>query len=434
MDTRPNILFVFSDQQHWQATGFMDASFRTPHLDRLAAEGTVFTDAFCTTPQCSPSRSSIMTGLYPSTTGVLGNLNAAGGTPLAIPTIGAALQAAGYRTAYFGKWHLGNHPVGTAGWDECDFAAGPASKIDPRTTQQALAFLESGRGGGRPFALFLSYNNPHDVYTYDDTVPPSAEAPEDLPVSWRRKDLSTAPAVQRQFMTDDQGRVIVGRDAAAWRRYREVYRQMVALYDEQLGRVLDALDAHGLADGTLCMVTSDHGDMDGQHGLIFKGPFMYEHMVRVPLVVRLPRSQPASACGRRIGFPTVNIDLAPTLADFAGAELPRAHGASLRPLLTGQGEAPQRPFVVGQYYSKQKWVNPIRMIRTSAAKYTTYRVHGEELYDLKSDPDEIHNVAAEAAYAPLKADLAASLETWLRTHDDPFHTQVPTTRFGDPLP
>jgi arylsulfatase A-like enzyme len=430
MDPRPNILFVFSDQQHWQAAGYLDASFRTPHLDRLAAEATVFTDAFCTTPQCSPSRSSIMTGLYPSKTGVLGNIGAAGGTPLALPTIGSVLQAAGYQMAYFGKWHLGHHPVGTAGWDACEFLAGPGSKIDGPTTERALAFLETAGTSERPFALFLSYHNPHDVYAYDADVPPSPDAPADLPDTWHHKDLSSTPGVQQQFMTDDQGRAIFGRDAAAWRRYREVYRQMVSRYDNQLGRVLDALDTHGLAEDTLCTVTSDHGDMDGQHGLIFKGPFLYEHMVRVPLVIRLPASLAPSSQGRRIDFPTVNVDLAPTMADFAGVELPCTDGVSLRPLLTGQGDMPRRQFIVGQYYSKQQWVNPIRMVRTRRAKYTRYRLHGEELYDLQSDPEEIHNVAVDPSYASLKADLADALDEWIRTRGDPFYDQAPTTRDG----
>jgi len=102
-DKRPNILLIFSDQQHWQALGFMNPFFDTPNLDMLAKESMVFERAFCTTPQCSPSRSSIMTGFYPSTTKVMGNIGAAGGTPLAHPTLAVALQATGYRTGYFGK-------------------------------------------------------------------------------------------------------------------------------------------------------------------------------------------------------------------------------------------------------------------------------------------------------------------------------------------
>jgi len=190
---RPNILFVFSDQQHWQAVGFEDSSFCTPNLDRLAADSTVFANSFCTTPQCSPSRSSILTGRYPSRTGVLGNLNAAGGNPLRMPTIAATLQRRGYRTAYFGKWRLGKDPVGTAGWDEDFGVTGPA-----------------------------------------------AAEPANLPMTWHRKDLSTVPAVQNRFMTEGQGRVIVGKETPAWQRYREIYREKAALYDDEVGKVLAA--------------------------------------------------------------------------------------------------------------------------------------------------------------------------------------------------
>ncbi|MHC4569830.1 MAG: sulfatase-like hydrolase/transferase, partial [Planctomycetota bacterium] len=105
-NARPNILLIFSDQQHWRAMGFLDSFFDTPHLDALAGESVVFENSFCTTPQCSPSRSSLLTGFYPSKTEVIGNVGAAGGKQLAQETIGSELQSAGYRTGYFGKWHL----------------------------------------------------------------------------------------------------------------------------------------------------------------------------------------------------------------------------------------------------------------------------------------------------------------------------------------
>ena len=106
--SKPNILLIFSDQQHWRAMGFLDSFFETPHLDALAGESVVFENCFCTTPQCSPSRSSLLTGFYPSKTEVIGNVGAAGGKQLAQETIGYELQSAGYRTGYFGKWHLGD--------------------------------------------------------------------------------------------------------------------------------------------------------------------------------------------------------------------------------------------------------------------------------------------------------------------------------------
>lgn len=429
MPGKPNILFVFSDQQHWQAAGFVDSSFSTPHLDRLAADGTVFTHAFCTTPQCSPSRSSLLTGLYPAKTGVWGNVGAAGGHPLGLPTVGAMLQKAGYRTAYFGKWHLGKDPVATAGWDE-DFGVTGRETIDDRAvTSRALDFLTGRAGSTSPFALFLSYNNPHDIYHFSREVNPVPKRPHPLPDSWHQKDLSTVPGVQRQFMAEDQGRAIMDAAAPAWERYREIYREKVALYDRELGRVLAALDELGLAPSTLVVATSDHGDMDAQQGLIYKGPFLYEHMMRVPLLFRLP----GTVAPRQVDFPTVNVDVVPTLADFAGIAPPPNDGLSLRSFLDGQGPPPRRDQVIGQYYSKQAWVNPIRMIRTERYKYNLYRVHGEELYDLENDPEEIENLADSPDHAVVKARLAESLTEWMEEQDDPFPTLLPTTREGGPL-
>jgi arylsulfatase A-like enzyme len=426
----PNILFVFSDQQHWQAVGYEDPSFHTPNLDRLATEGLVFSNAFCTTPQCSPSRSSILTGCYPSRTGVLGNVGAAGGEPLRQPTIGSALQAAGYRTAWFGKWHLGADDIGNAGWDEDAGITQPAPD-DHGITERARQFLVDAPAD-TPFALFLSYNNPHDIYHFNRETHPAPLHATALPPSWHAKDLATVPAVQRQFMTEDQGRVIHGADAAAWRRYRELYREKVRLYDDQVGAALTALAAAGLTASTAVIATSDHGDMDGQQGLIYKGPFMYEHMMRVPLIIRLPDSM-----GRAPGvvdFHTVNIDLAPTLADLASARLAPADGVSLVPLLLGKTMQPERDAVIGEYYSKQQWVNPIRMVRTARWKYTRYRGHGEELYDLVRDPDESVNCAGAPDCAAAKAELSARLDRWLTERDDPFPRQQPTTRTGKPLP
>jgi arylsulfatase A-like enzyme len=162
---RPNFVFVFSDQQHWQACGLEDPFFQTPNLDRFADEGVVFSQSFCTTPQCSPSRSSILTGLYPSKTGVLNNLGNPGGPPLRLPTVGAMLRSGGYHTAYFGKWHLGKDPAGTAGWDEDFGVTGKATTDDEAVTRRALEFL-ARRRADEPFALFVSYNDPHGVYRF----------------------------------------------------------------------------------------------------------------------------------------------------------------------------------------------------------------------------------------------------------------------------
>lgn len=431
MTQKPNILFIFSDQQHWEAVGFEDASFQTPNLNRLASEGTVFTNAFCTTPQCSPSRSSIMTGLYPSKTGVLGNIGAAGGSPLRMSTIGVLLQEAGYRTAYFGKWHLGKDPVGIAGWDEDFGVTGPETTDDQEVTRRALDFLGRIDCTDKPFALFLSYNNPHDIYQFSGERDPVPTRAVDLPSTWHSKDLATVPSVQQQFMTEDQGKVIVNAEGSSWQRYRELYREKVKLYDGEVGQVLAVLDERELSDATLVIATSDHGDMDGQHRLIYKGPFMYEHMMRVPLIIRPPVScrKPTA----KADLHTVNVDLVPTMADFAGVAISGTDGTSLKPLFDEGRNVAKRTFVVGQYYSKQKWVNPIRMIRTEHYKYNRYREHGEELYDLAVDPGEIKNLIRDPDYRDVAKGLAAMLNQWMSDHGDPFESQTPTTRQGQAL-
>jgi arylsulfatase A-like enzyme len=430
--TRPNILCIFSDQQHWRALGHQDDFFETPTLDCLVEEGTWFERAFCTTPQCSPSRSSMFTGFYPSTTGVMGNIGAYGGAPLAMPTVATTLRRLGYRTGYFGKWHLGHDPTGMAGWDASFGVRQTSRPADSVTTQNALTFLTEQRKRDSPFALFLSYNDPHDIYDFDpDEFIPSDDAK--LSLSWQDQAFERVPGVQAQFMTEDQGRRLYGRDRETWKAYHAFYREKVRLYDAHVGRVLDALSDAGMSDHTVVVATSDHGDMDASHRLIFKGPFMYDEMIRIPLIVRVPDAFGGSA-GRSVDDRDVtNTDLVPTLVELAGGTPLACDGISLAPMLTGTGDVPRRDYVVAQYHGKQRWVNPIRTIRTSAYKYNRYLHHGEELYDLRNDPRELVNLASDLGYRDVKRTLRSELDAWIRTHDDPFESLTVTDRAGRPL-
>jgi arylsulfatase A-like enzyme len=185
---------------------------------------------------------------------------------------------------------------------------------------------------------------------------------------------------------------------------------------------VQAVKEHGLWDSTVIVNTSDHGDMDTNHKLIFKGPFMYEHMVRVPTTIRVPEAMGGLGHKRVTDYDWVNVDLTPTLLDLAGADVPECHGQSAKAILTGEGNALPRPLVIGQYHGKQTWVNPIRMIRTAHFKLNVYIDHGEELYDLKNDPQELVNLADDPAYAETKRQLKADLDRWIAEHDDPFYT------------
>lgn len=412
-----NILYLCSDQQHWQAQGSVDPFFDTPHQDALSAQSTVFENAFCTTPQCSPSRSSMLTGFYPHTTGMMNNQNASGGSAVKLPTIGTHLQEAGYTTALFGKWHLGDEPVGNAGWTE-EVKKGP----DPQTTDRGLDFLERHASDEEPFALFLMYLDPHDIYYYKPGESKVHTDDVTLPESWKKQDFDSVPKVHREFMEINQGEFIVNGDEEAWKGYRDFYRQKVKLYDDHVGRVVEKLKALGLWESTIIVNTSDHGDMDTFHRLIFKGPFVYEHMMRVPMSIRVP----GSAGPKKSSYNWVHVDTVPTLLELAGAKSPKCHGQSVVPILNEAGEQPQRDYVIGQYYGKQTWVNPIRSIRTGDWKFNIYKDWGEELYHLKRDPEEIVNLAEDPKHAGTKRKLRKQLDQWIEDHDDPFYSFTTT--------
>jgi arylsulfatase A-like enzyme len=427
-NTRPNILLIFSDQQHWRAMGFLDSFFNTPHLDALARESVVFENSFCTTPQCSPSRSSLLTGFYPSKTDVVGNVGAAGGKQLAQETIGSELQSAGYCTGYFGKWHLGDREIATKGWDQSNL------KINDRSNEsKAVAFLRQAAESTTPFALFVSFNNPHDIYQFGRHRMEPADKSVALPPSWDRETLEGKPSVQKQFMLEDQGKAIWGKERRVWEKYRDCYRAKTALYDGNVGAVLAELKKQGLWDSTIIIVTSDHGDMDTNNKLIYKGPFMYEHMVRIPLMIRVPPRLGGTGARHETDMDVVNVDIAPTIRDLCRLSNIACDGISLAPLLTGSGKQRRREFVIGQYYSKQKWVNPIRMVRTRSFKYNRYIRHGEELYDLKNDPHEVKNLADNPRYANVKAALSRKLDEWIKDNDDPFYSLDTTTRSGETI-
>jgi len=425
---RPNVLFIFSDQQHWQAAGFEDKFFDTPGMDLFAKNSVVFENAFCTTPQCSPSRSSIMTGLYPHKTGVMGNMHNAGGDPLQMTTIATLFQKAGYYTGYFGKWHLGEEKIATAGWNE-EFLLHEGYELneenDSRVTEKAAKFLAQNANSDKPFALYLSYNNPHDIYFCQDHNPSPDIDRISLSNSWHKETLKNKPSVQKQFMTEDQGRLIRGKEKQHWQLYHDCYRSKVKLYDNHVGTVIRELKKQGLWEKTIIVVTSDHGDMDTNHRLIYKGPFMYEHLVRIPLMIRVPAKFGGIKPSRISNLDVVNVDLFPTLLDFCGIDAVECDGISLKPLLTGKGNQKKHDFIVSQYYSKQQWVTPIRMLRTNEFKYNKYLHLAEELYDLKNDPDELVNLANNPEYAIIKNKLAKMLDDWIETNNDPFYSLTP---------
>lgn len=397
-EPRPNILLVFSDQETASAAR---PAAQTPYRDALAAQSVTFSRALCTAPQCSPSRGSLLTGRYPHQTGVETNLDAiyAHELPPEMPTLGSRLRAAGYATAYFGKWRLSN--------------AGPAGHgfgtVGPLHNDDAIAEAAAQWIAGQPaepWCAVVSLYNPHDIYrlSKDRRYPIRSDAT--VPANWR-DDLIGKPAPQRWFLTDDQGQPFVEATAEDWLRYRSAYADLLERVDASLGAVLGGLHQSNVQDHTLLIVTSDHGDLVGAHGLPFKGPCLYDELVHVPLLLSWPGALPGH-CDALVSL----LDLVPTVLDAARLSVdPALPGCSLRPLL--RGDAVDWPdWAVTEYLSKQRRANPIRGLRCGHWQYNCYLWGGEELYDLAADPGELHNLAADPAYAAERARLQADLDHW----------------------
>ncbi|MBI2947250.1 MAG: sulfatase-like hydrolase/transferase [Verrucomicrobia bacterium] len=504
----PDIAIFLTDQQRADALGLVDPTFHTPAMDQLARDGVRFTRAFCATPQCSPARAALLTGKYPHRVGVMGNVGTnpipAGMSPAldpAIPSLGKIFAAAGYETAYFGKWHLGRTPR------DHGFQTSGAERNDEEATRQAVAFLNQHRAAAappRPLLLVISWVNPHDIYEVNrvnarDSSEPQARSrdiqngraarrslpphPDPLPqgegirqparrdtesarlVQQRRSDLplpkregrgegegsaatpaadslprlplpkslnddlATKPFPQRHYLEADQGRAVQNYQPEDWRRYLALYRHLTAKVDSQIGEVVAALRQSN--PNALIVLSSDHGDLGGAHGLPFKGPAMYEELVRVPLLI----SQPGKIAPRVSEALVTHLDLLPTLCELAGIATPAdTDGQSLAPLLTGKKTGLHgRDAIFAEYYGKQNWRVPIRMVRSEDWKYVRYANYGEELYHMKSDRAEIHNRASATAHRRAKNRLAARLDRWIIDTADPFPTLTVTERSGRPL-
>ena len=438
---RPDIFILLTDQQRADAFGAAGATdVRTPAMDRLARQGVLFTHAFAATPQCSPSRAALMTGRHPHRTGVMGNTGgegrdaaASGGVPAgmsdaldrSIPALGQVFAAAGYETAYFGKWHLGGNP-GQYGFDVHD-----AVIHDPSLARRVVEFVQGRAANGtrKPLLLVASWINPHDIYGVLNEASPGQRALAEVKVPSNIVDtLQQKPFPQRHYLEADQGKPFVGADDAMWRRYRAFYNGLVETVDREIGLVLDAVGRRDVPPITV--LSSDHGDLGGAHGLPYKGPAMYDELIRVPLVIAWPGGIPAGRSDALVSL----IDLMPTLCDLTGVPAPKGvDGLSLRPVLDPRASgrrAWRRDMIVGEYHGKQAWRVPIRMVRTARWKYVRYAGYGEELYDLARDPGELRNLAHEPRAASERKRLVRELDDWIRRTDDPFPRLTVTDRAG----
>jgi arylsulfatase A-like enzyme len=439
---RPNVVVLITDDQAVGTMGFEGHPFsRTPHLDRLAAEGATFANAFVTTPLCSPSRASFLTGLYARSHGV--RVNRAP-FPRDLPTFASLLTAAGYDSAYVGKWHMGEEAgprpgfgytasfVGQGKYNGNYFLVGGPEGVqeipDPRwvdeaSTEYALEFLRREREA--PFLLVVGFKAPHrpqlpaeaDRRLYPEALPvepPNADARPPFPFSHEFNQLAAAAGVApKDFSLPEGWRAPEGpRPGPGWpgrkgtevERERDYYRVIHGI-DRCVGRLLDTLDELGVADDTVVVFVSDNGLSLGSHGMVGKRT-AYEESLRVPLLVRYPALVPA---GSSIEPMVLGVDLAPTILALAGEEVPESmQGRDLAPLLVGHADepVPWRESGVFEFFLDDLEHVPSFLptnvsLRTSRWKLIEYPGYPQwtELFDLEEDPGEERNLATTEAGA-----------------------------------
>jgi arylsulfatase A-like enzyme len=420
----PNVLYIFPDEWRAQSTGYNgDKNVRAPVLDRFAAESVNFETTVSGTPVCCPYRASLMTGQYPLTNGVFINdveLKPNG------PTLGQAFAGAGYRTGYIGKWHLYGSPDGKYGrrlayippekrfgfeyWKACECTHDSNTSLyyedDDQTpkywpgydaiaqTDDACRFITDHAGKRDPFLLMLSLGPPHF---------PLATAPEKYRAQFDKAEIqlrANVPPEKREKATQD---------------LRGYYAHMLAL-DDCLARLLGTLDRAGIAEDTIVVFTSDHGDMMQSQGLTTK-LHPWDESIRVPFLLRYPRK--LGRKGRRIHTPLNSPDIMPTLLRLADVKVPDSVQGQ-DGFRTTRGEQSALISLPVPITEARRWgFAEYRGVRTE--RYTYVRsIHGPWLlYDNQSDPYQMHNLCGQAAHKDLQQRLDRMLNARLRdVHDD----------------
>jgi arylsulfatase A-like enzyme len=464
-----NLLFLMTDQHNAGVLGcYRNSIVQTPNLDRLAAEGVRFTNAYCATPFCSPTRASLVTGLWPHQHGITQNVDGdAHGITDANTFTENLLFDRGYKTAHRGKWHLGPYsdvrcyrddkPEGR-GWGVLSESICPSAdfpkqegevrlwgrpvimqdfmleahrtwntfdkipkqdlsiigrSVLPREgtyeawyTEQVVGLMEKHRSEN--WMITWSVSPPHAFWVcpdpYYSMYDPAALA---LPTN-----LSEMPDVVRQSVGYRLAQLIGERGI---REYLRCYYGQVSMMDWYVGQILAKLDELGLAGRTLVVFTSDHGDMQGGHGLITKSvPAMYEEITRVPLMFRLPGRIPS---GKVVDMHANSVDMMPTLLDYVGLAAPDGiAGRSLRPFVEGQADdgAPAFSERTGLNYN---WIE--RMICRDGWKYVFHSAWPSELYNRNDDPGEVRNLYSDAASRDTRDGLHRELRDWMTRTNDP---------------
>lgn len=446
-EDRPNVVFVLTDDQRADAMSCAGHPYlKTPNIDRLAEEGIRFPNHFCTTSLCSPSRASILGGLYAHSHGVVNNFT---DYPRDLPTFPRQLQSEGYATAYIGKWHMGeeddsmrpgfDHFIthrGQGKYFDTEFRANNGERAIVKgyytnvVTDMAIEWMTSREeeNDDQPFLLMLGHKAPHSFYFPEEKYehafdafrfpyPESAFQLDDKP-TWITQRLRTWHGIYgplfdwRKDFPDTSAEAMLDFEAMV-----RAYLGTILSVDDSVGRLYDYLQQTGELDNTLFIFTSDNGLLEGEHGMVDKRT-AHEASLRIPLVVRYPKlTEPSSP--KVIESQTLTLDFAASILDICDAQpLPRTQGRSWKDLVQ-QGDSDWRTGWYYEYnYEVQFPYTPnVRALRTDQWKYIRYP-HGDgspdrhmgELYDLTQDPGERVNLIDDPSHAEIVSRLRAELD------------------------
>ena len=454
-DSRPNILFIMSDDHAAHAMSCYGSRInQTPNLDRIASGGMRFDNCFCTNSICTPSRASILTGTYNHINQVT-TLS----TPMdnTLQTFPKLLQNVGYQTAVFGKWHLGIGPDHCpTGFDDWAVLPGQGFYHNPefifkgpdggvrRTVQGyvtdlitdlTLNWLEE-RDRERPFCLLYHHKAPHRPWYVDEKhahlyLNEEIPEPETLFDDYSDRASAAAAATMRVgvHMTETDLKCELPRGLSenemrkwAYQRYIKDYLRVIASVDENVGRVLDYLDAQGLTENTLVIYTSDQGFFLGDHGWYDKR-FMYEESLRMPFILRYPKEVLPGTTNDDI---ILNVDFAPLFLDLAGLPVPSdMQGHSFRPILQGSTPPDWPQAMYYRYWMHKEHHNVYAHYGLRTKQYKLIYYYSDalgqigaidetydpewELFDLAADPHELHSLADNPAYAGIMRELKDEL-------------------------
>ncbi len=437
----PNIIFILNDDQRYDAMGFLDPALSTPNMDRIAREGVYFPNAFVTTALCSPSRASILTGQYMHNHGIAdNNIKFRPGT-FFFPM---ALQAAGYRTAFIGKWHMGGHSDDPQpGFDRWISFKGQGEylpdngkgvrhtlNVDGQQVERkgyitdelngfALDWLKQ-QNGKQPFFLYLSHKAVHADFIpadrHKDTLNREAirlpDSMADTPENYEGK-----PRWTKDQRNSWHGVEFPYHSTLDVVDFKLRYNQTLRAVDDGIGEILAMLEKKGMLENTIVVMMGDNGFLFGEHGMIDKRS-AYEESMRVPLIA-FGGGMPG---GRVVNQIVANIDIAPTFLALAGAAAPqgvRFDGMSYADLMMGRPfDGPWRTSLSYEYYWEYNYPQTPTTFALRGDRYKYIQYHGvwdtEELYDLAADPREMRNLIADPALRPvvkkMRGDLFANLD------------------------